>query len=316
MGGDYDVVILGGGVSGLSAGLYTVRAKLKTILLEKEVIGGQIINTDIIENYPGFPDGIRGVDLVMACEGQASKFGLEVTYDEAVKLDVKTWPFTLRTAQDDTYRAKAVIVATGGAHKKLGVPGEEEFEAKGVSYCATCDGNFFTGQDVAVIGGGDSALDEGLYLTQMCNSVTVIHRRDQLRASKILQERAHENPKVKFIWNSAVEEIKGDGQVNKLLVKNLKTNQKAEMPMGGIFIYIGFYPQTQFLQGVVPLDASGHVKVDLNMHTEVPGVFAAGDCRWHSVRQLASSVGDGVTAAIRAFEFVMEKTHAAKAGAH
>ena len=299
----HDVVVLGGGIAGLSAGLYTVRSRLKTVLVERTVAGGQIINTGEIENYPGFPKGITGPDLVVALEEQATKFGLEYNYGEVTGLDVKRQPMVVRT-EDEELLTRAVIITTGGEHTKLGVPGEKEFEARGVSYCAVCDGNFFKGQDVAVVGGGDSALDEGLYLTRMCSKVTVIHRRDQLRASKILQERGFANPRMEFIWDTVVESIGGDGSLQSLSLRNVKTEERSELPAAGVFIYIGFHPSTQPYQGVIPLDGGGHIKVDMSMATEVPGVFAAGDCRWFAARQLASAAGDGVTAAISAYQYL------------
>ncbi len=302
--GQYDVVIIGGGVTGLSAGLYTVRAKLNTILLERAIAGGQIINTDLVENYPGFADGIKGFELVMNLEAQASKFGLQFEYAEVESLDATKRPIVVHTAEGD-YQAKAVIIATGGEHNKLGVPGEKEYEAKGVSYCATCDGNFYTNKEVVVVGGGDAAIDEGLYLTRMCKKVTVVHRRHELRASKILQERAFNQPKMTFVWDTVVESINGNSEVESLTLKSLKTGEVSKLPAAGVFVYIGYHPSTAFLKGM-PLDGGGHVKVDINMATEVPGVFAAGDCRWHSVRQLASSTGDGVTAAINAYKYITE----------
>ena len=305
----YDVVIIGGGITGLSAGIYTTRAKLKTVLVERSVFGGQIINADVIENYPGFPNGVTGIDLVTTTEEQASKFGLDYAFGEVTGIEVGRQPLVVRTA-DEEFQTRAIIVSSGGDHVKLGVPGEKELEAKGVSYCATCDGNFFTGQPVAVIGGGDSALDEGLYLTRMCEKVTVIHRRDTLRAAQVLQERALANPKIEFIWDTVVESINGNGkgngngQVGSLTLRNVKTGDQSELIASGVFIYVGFKPNSSPFQGVLDMDAGGHVKVDLMMRTNVPGVFAAGDIRWQSTRQLANAAGDGVTAAIAAYEYL------------
>ncbi|MSQ26378.1 MAG: thioredoxin-disulfide reductase [Dehalococcoidia bacterium] len=299
----HDVVIIGGGVAGLSAGLYTVRAKLDTLLIERTVMGGQIINSEAIENYPGFPHGVNGVELVAAIEEQASKFGLQYGFGEVTALDVSKRPFVIRTEEEE-HRARSVIIAAGGDHVKLGVPGEQEYEAKGVSYCATCDGNFFTGQEVVVVGGGDSAVEEAVYLTRMCTKVTVVHRRDQLRAAKILQERAFANPKVEFVWNTVVEEIQGNGSVSGVALRNLKTEEKRRLPATGVFVYVGFNPNSRPFQGVVPMDAGGHIKVDLMMHTEIPGVFAVGDIRWKSTKQLANAAGDGVTAALAAYEYL------------
>ena len=298
----YDVAIIGGGMTGLSASIYTCRAQLKTVVLERTLMGGQIINTDEIENYPGFPK-VTGVDLITAIEAQASRFGVEYAFEEVLALDVKRSPMIVRTDGNEI-RAHSIIVASGGDHVKLGVPGEKELEARGVSYCATCDGNFFTNKEVAVVGGGDSALQEGLYLTQMCSKVTLIHRRDQLRASKILQERASSNPKINFVWDTVVESINGNGSVNSLALRNLKSEKESDLAVSGVFIYIGFRPNTRAFEGVLDMDAGGHIKGDLNMATNVPGVFAAGDIRWKSTRQLANAAGDGVTAALAAYEFL------------
>ena len=301
----HDVVIIGAGFTGLSAGIYTMRSRLKTILLEQSFMGGQIINTDIIENYPGFPNGITGTDLIAATEEQASKFGLDYAFNPVTGIDVSRRPMVVKT-EDEEFETRSIIIATGGKHVKLGAPGEDELEAKGVSYCATCDGNFFTDQEVTVVGGGDSAIEEGIYLTRMCSKVTVVHRRDKLRASQILQERAFENPKMEFVWDTVVDSINGNGSVSSVSLRNLKTEEKREMPTSGVFIYVGFHPATKAFEGTIPMDGGGHIKVDLMMATEVPGVFAAGDCRWHSTRQLANAAGDGVTAAIAAYEWLQD----------
>lgn len=301
----HDVVIIGGGVAGLSAGLYAVRAKMDTLLIERSVMGGQIINSNEIENYPGFPNGVSGVELVAAIEEQASKFGLQYAFGEVTGLDVSKQPFVIRT-EDEEHRARAVIITAGGDHVKLGVPGELEYEAKGVSYCATCDGNFFTDQEVVVVGGGDSAVEEAVYLTRMCTKVTIVHRRDQLRASKVLQERAFNNPKIEFLWDTVVEEINGNGSVSGVALRNLKTDEKRSLPATGVFVYVGFNPNKQPYEGVLPLDPGGHVKVDLMMATEVPGIFAAGDIRWQSTKQLANAAGDGVTAALAAYDYLQQ----------
>ncbi len=304
----YDVVIIGGGFCGLSAAIYTTRSQMKTLVMERAVMGGQIINTDAIENYPGISKLITGVDLITEAEAQATKFGAEYAFGEVRRIALKGGPPFKLWTDDEEYHAKAVIIATGGEHKKLGVPGEDEFGAKGVSYCATCDGNFFTNMDVTVVGGGDSAVQEGLYLTRMCKSVTVVHRRDKLRASMIQQERAFANPKMKFVWDSTVEKVGGNGQVQSVALKNLKTGKQTEMPTQGVFVYIGFTPLTEVFKPEIEMDDGAHIKVDIMMQTNVPGVFAAGDCRWKSTKQLANSAGDGVTAAIAAYEFITTGT--------
>ena len=303
---DYDVVIVGGGVTGLSAALYSVRAMLKTVVLEKFACGGQILNTSDIENYPGFPEGILGPDLSLLIEKQAARFGTEVVFDQVEAIEVDRGIKVVK-ALENSYTTKTVIIASGGEHNKLEVAGEDEFAGRGVSYCATCDGNFFAGEDVVVVGGGDAAMDEGLYLTRMTNKVTVIHRRDQLRASRILQERAFANPKMDFKWSHVVEEIRGNGQVDRVLLNNVETGEKLEFTTSGVFIYIGFHPSSEFLRGVVPMDNGGHIITNIRMETDIPGVYACGDVRQYSDRQLAGAAGDGVTAALSAYRYITEE---------
>ena len=300
----YDVVIIGGGTAGLSAGLYAARWRMKAVLLEKMAPGGQIINADVIENFPGFPKGITGVELVSALEEQATGAGLEYAFGEVAGLDAGKKPLVVRT-HDGAFQTRSVIIAVGSEHARLGVPGEQEHEGRGVSYCATCDGSFFQGKEIAVVGGGDAALDEGLYLTKHCSKVTVVHHKDRLTGQAILQERARQDPKMQFVWDTVVEAISGGGDgVNAVALRNLKTEEKRQLGVSGVFVYIGTVPATRPFAGVVPMDGGGHVKVDLRMATEVPGVFAAGDCRWQSARQLANCAGDGVQAAFSAYEYV------------
>ena len=301
----YDVIIIGGGAAGLAASIYAVRAMMKTLVIERQAIGGQILYTGEIENYPGFPEPIAGPDLAVLYEKQALRFGVEFEYDTITRLELDG-PVKRVIGEEGEYTGKTVIITSGGEHNKLEVPGEEEFSGRGVSYCATCDGNFFRGQDVTVVGGGDAAMDEGLYLTRMTNSVTVVHRRDELRASKILQERAFENPKMSFVWDSAIKEIKGNGDVKSIVLENLKTGEISERETNGVFVYIGFHPINEFMIGAVDLDAAGHVVTDIQMQTSVPGVFAAGDVRTFSERQLANAVGDGVAAALAAYRYISE----------
>ena len=301
----YDVIIIGGGDAGPSAALYTTRAMLKTLVLERQGLGGQILNTGAIENYPGFPDGIDGPDLAVLYAEQAKRFGAVIEYDTVESLDVDG-PVKRVIGDDDEYTAKTVIIATGGEHNKLEVPGEEELSGRGVSYCATCDGNFFRGMDVMVVGGGDAAMDEGLYLTRMVNSVTVVHRRDGLRASPILQQRAFAEPKMEFVWDTVVQEIQGNGAVDKVVLKNVKDGTVSVRPTQGVFIYIGFHPISSYLRDVVELDNAGHVVTNLQMETSVPGVFAAGDVRQFSDRQLGNAVGDGIAAALAAYRYIQE----------
>jgi thioredoxin reductase (NADPH) len=301
----YDVVIIGGGAAGLAASIYSVRAMLRTLVIERQAVGGQILYTGEIENYPGFPEPIAGPDLAMLYEKQATRFGVEFVYDTINSLELDG-PVKKIIGEEGEYTCKAVIIASGGEHNKLEVPGEDEFSGRGVSYCATCDGNFFRDQDVTVVGGGDAAMDEGLYLTRMTKSVTVVHRREELRASKILQQRAFDNPKMNFVWNSAIKEIKGDGDVKSIVLENLKTGEVSEQVTDGVFVYIGFHPINEFMIGAVDLDAAGHVVTDIQMNTSVPGVFAAGDVRTFSERQLANAVGDGVAAALSAYRYISE----------
>ena len=300
----FDVLIIGGGAAGLSAGLYSSRAMLKTVVIEKIGFGGQILVTDEIENYPGFPKGIKGPELSTMMEEQTRRFGAELKYEEVVAVEQLNGPLKIVHTSENSYCTKTIIIASGGSHKKLGVPGEEDFSGKGVSYCAVCDANFFRGEEVIVVGGGDAALDEGSYLTGIVEKVTVIHRRDQLRASKILQERALANPKMDLLLSHVVEEFRGTDLMDRVLAKNLKTGESYEFPATGAFIYIGFIPNSDFLKGVLPTDDLGHINSDIQMRTSIPGVFVCGDVRTHSERQLGSAVGDGITAALTAYHYI------------
>ena len=306
MDADYDVVILGAGAAGLSAGLYTARAMMKTLIVECLGSGGQLMITDEIENYPGFPHGVKGPQLAMDMEEQTLRFGAELQYLEVEGLDELDQPVKVVHTNERDYTAKTIIIATGGAHNKLGVGGEEEFAGKGVSYCAVCDGNFFRGQDVLVIGGGDSAIDEGLYLSAIVNSVTVIHRRDELRATKVLQERAFSSPKVKFLWSHVVEEFVGNEILEAARVKDLKSGKVYDYPAAAAFIYVGFHPNTDYLKDNLDMDPQGHIYTDIHMRTNIPGVYACGDARAESTRQLGAAVGDGITAALAAYHYLGE----------
>jgi thioredoxin reductase (NADPH) len=301
MDADYDAIILGAGAAGLSAALYTSRAMMKTLVLECLGPGGQLMVTDEIENYPGFTQGVKGPALAKEMEDQALRFGAEMEYAEVEGLDDLDKPVKIVRTDDRDYTAKAVIVATGGAHNKLGVTGEDELAGRGVSYCAVCDGNFFRGQDVVVVGGGDSALDEGYYLSGIVNSVTVIHRRDELRATKLLQERAFSSDKFKFLWSHVVEEFVGNEMLESARVKNLKTEEVYEYPAAAAFVYVGFHPNTEYLKGRLDMDSLGHIYADMHMRTKLPGVYVCGDARAESTRQLGAAVGDGITAALAAY---------------
>ena len=306
MDAEYDAIILGAGAAGLSAALYTARAMMKTVILESLGPGGQLLITDEIENYPGFPEGVKGPELARDMEKQALRFGAKIDYTEVEGLDDMDKPVKVVRTYDKVYTAKAIIIATGGSHNKLGVSGEDQFAGRGVSYCAVCDGNFFRGQDVVVVGGGDSALDEGYYLSGIVNSVTVIHRRDELRATKILQERAFANDKFKFLWSHVVEKFVGNEILEAAKVKNLKTDEVYDYPVAAAFIYVGFHPNTEFLSGQLDMDPLGHIYTDIHMRTKLPGVYVCGDARAESTRQLGAAVGDGITAALAAYHDMID----------
>jgi len=302
----YEVIILGGGPAGLTAGLYTSRARLLTLLVESGLYGGQMTTTEIIENYPGFPQGVTGEELSRLMEEQARRFGMGTVKQEVVRVTVEGNLKRVHTSEA-SYLCEALIVCTGTEYRKLGAPGEKEFAGKGVSYCATCDGAFFQDASIVVVGGGDSALTEALFLTKFVKDLTIIHRRDALRATKIYQERALANPKIKFMWNSVLDEVKGDQVVRSVVVKNVKTGERSELPVEGVFLFVGLTPKTEFLKGVVTLDEAGYVITDENCETSVKGIFAAGDCRKKLLRQVATSVGDGATAAFAAEKYLDEK---------
>jgi thioredoxin reductase (NADPH) len=302
-----DIAIIGGGPTGLAAGLYAARSRRRTVLWEGGVIGGQIATAGAVENYPGFPDGIDGFELAQRMHQQAERFGMETRYERLARLERLGSLWALTGERGETTLAKTVIVTAGAEPNKLGIPGEAELTGRGVSYCATCDAAFFKGQQVAVVGGGDSALDEALFTARYASSVTIIHRRDTLRASRLLQERAVAAPKIEFIWNTVVERINGDGHVESLSLRDVETGEVSTFPVSGVFIFIGQTPNTSFLEGLLELDEGGHACVDLWMETEQPGLFVAGDVRHQSARQVASAVGDGATAAIRAEHYISEE---------
>jgi thioredoxin reductase (NADPH) len=299
---EYDVVIIGGGPAGLSAALYAARARRRTIVIERKVSGGQIALTAEIENYPGIPS-ISGPDLSETMQRQAERYGATVAYGDVAAIDQDGSWHVVRT-DEGVYRTRTVIIAGGADHNRLGVPGEERLTGRGVSYCATCDAAFFRGQEVAVVGGGDAAMDEAAFTARYASKVHVIHRRDALRASAILQERARAEPKIDFILNTVVDEILGDETVTGVLLRNVLTGAKSELPVAGVFVFIGLSPNTQYLRDKLPLDDGGHIPVDEWMETGIPGLYAAGDVRANSARQAATAAGDGVTAAIRADHYI------------
>ncbi len=301
---EYDLVIIGAGPAGLTAALYGGRGGLKTLVLERMSAGGHAAMTDAIENYPGFPEGISGAALAESMEKQTRKFGASFkTITEVNKIEHADGLFTV-TAADETFTAKAVIVASGADPTKLGVPREDELIGKGVSYCAVCDGAFFKGAQVAVIGGGNSALEEAIYLTRYAKRVYLIHRRDRFRADKILTDRALSHPAIEVIMESVVEEIIGDRAVSAVKLKNVETSQTKTVPVEGIFIYAGYRPNTEYLKGIVDLDEVGCVVTDAEMATRVPGLFAAGDVRSKGLRQVITAAGDGATAAYSAEKYI------------
>jgi len=299
----YDVAIIGGGPAGLAAGIYASRAALKTLLIEKGMPGGLAASTENIENYPGFADGISGPELMMQMDAQARRFGLEVTSANVESIEQKEDYFAIIT-DDDAVHARTVILATGAQPRKLQVPGETEFTGRGVSWCATCDGAFFKDKEVAVVGGGDAAVEEALYLTKFASKVHIIHRRDELRATKILQQRARENNQIVFHWNAVVEKIVGKATVQEVVLKNVQSGVTSSLKVEGVFIYVGTKPVSELVNGLIQLDERGYVITDDNMHTSRPGIFAAGDIRQKSLRQVVTAVADGAIAAVAAEKYI------------
>lgn len=299
------ILILGSGPAGLSAALYTARADLEPVVLAGMDLGGQVALTYIVENYPGFPDGIGGAEMVELFQKQAEKFGARVEYDSATEVDLSQRPFRV-TTYNTVYLADVLIITTGATPKHLNVPGEKELTGRGVSYCATCDGWFFKDKEVVVVGGGDSALEEGIFLTRYANSVTIVHRRDELRAGAILEKRAKSNPKIKFIWNTVVKEIQGTDAVRSVNLKNVQTGEECQQPVDGVFIFIGHTPNTQLFKGQLEMDDKGYLKVDTLMRTNIPGVFAAGEAADPHFRQVITSAGMGAAAAMQAGHYFDE----------
>jgi thioredoxin reductase (NADPH) len=308
----YDVVIVGGGPGGLCAGMYSARARRKTVCLEKYLPGGQIAVTGEVEDYLGF-EHISGAELGMKFTEHAKKFGLEIEMEEVEEVYCDGEDRVARCASGNTYRGKAIILSTGGSPVKLNVPGEVEYSGKGVSYCAICDGAFFRDKVIAVVGGGDAAVEEGGYLTKFGSKVHIIHRREQLRAQKIIQQRAFDNPKIEFMFDTVVETINGDGRViSDLSLKNLKTGASSKLPVGAIFVYVGFHPNSNVVREPLKKDANNYIITDATMETSIPGIFCCGDVRSQLVRQVTNAVGDGTTAAVAAEKYIerLEDIHA------
>ncbi len=303
MASEYDVVIVGAGVAGLTAAMYAGRHGLRTMVIERLMAGNQIINVEKVEDFPGFPDGVAGAELAPLIQDQAMKAGAEFAMDEVTGLTLDG-PYKVVTTYSGSYRTGAVIVAAGSSLRKLGIPGEEELYGSGVSQCATCDGPMFMGEVVGVVGGGDAAADEAMTLTEYVDKVVLFHRREELRAQKVLQDRVLNHPKIDVALNTVVESIVGENMVKGVQVRNVVTNLRDRVDLTGVFVFVGLEPNTDFVRGVLKTDNAGHIPVDLWMETEVPGMFAAGDIRQHSAAQLASAAGDGATAAIAAVRYV------------
>jgi thioredoxin reductase (NADPH) len=299
------VLVIGSGPAGLSAALYAARADLNPVVLAGMELGGQVSLTYTVENYPGFPDGVGGTQLVELFQKQAERFGARIEFDTATEVDLSQRPFRVQTYNSE-YLADTLIISTGATPIHLDVPGESELTGRGVSYCATCDGWFFKDKDVVVVGGGDSALEEGIFLTRYAKSVSIVHRRDALRAGAILQKRAMEHPKIKFIWNSVITGIIGEEAVRAVRLKNVTTGETYDHPANGVFIFIGHRPNTQLFDGQLELDERGYLVTDKLMYTKIPGVFAAGEVADPTFRQVITSAGMGAAAAMQAIHFLEE----------
>lgn len=299
----YDLLILGGGPAGLTAAIYAGRSRMDTLVLAGSLLGGQPANTDIVENFPGFPKGINGGELAQLFQEQAERFDIRIELDNVTEVDFSARPFTVRT-YGATYKGQTVIVATGAVPRRLGVPGEEEFFGRGVSACATCDGFFYQGKTVVVVGGGDSAVAEGIFLTKFAREVIIIHRRDELRAAKIHQEQAFANPKIRFVWDTVVEEILGEQTVTGVRVRNVKSGETSILETDGVFLYVGMKPKTELFAGQLELDEQGYIVSDQRQQTNVPGVFAAGDVQDPLYRQIVIAAGTGAIAAMEAEKFL------------
>jgi thioredoxin reductase (NADPH) len=301
------VVIIGSGPAGLTAALYTARSNLQPVVLSGNQLGGQVSITNEVENYPGFPQGATGPELVELMQTQAEKFGARLVIDEVTQADLRGGPPFRIVTHGGSYEAEAIVIATGASPRRLGVPGEDGLIGRGVSFCATCDGFFFRGKQVVVVGGGDSAVEEGLFLTRFADSVRVIHRRDELRAGETLKKRALANSKMSFIWDTVVEEIVGDGKVQAVLVRNIKSGERQQLAADGVFIYIGHDPNTELFRGQLEMDQAGYLRTDGRMATSIPGVFAAGEVQDPVYRQVASSVGQGCQAGIMVERWLAER---------
>lgn len=301
----YDIIIIGGGAAGLTAGLYGGRAGLKTLIIEKMFAGGQAATTYEVDNYPGFHETISGAELAMKMENHAKKFGAEIVMADVIDIDVDSQIKTVKTSKE-TYQAKTIILALGANPRELGLDKEKKFRGAGVSYCATCDGAFYRDRIAAVVGGGDTAVEDAIFLSRFCTKVYLIHRRDQLRAVKVLQDAAFKNDKIEFVWDSTVEEILGEEVVEGIRVKNVKTNEEKELKVDGVFVAVGVVPNTDLVKGKVNLTNRGYIVTDDTMQTNKQGVFAAGDCREKILRQVVTAAADGATAVYAAERYINE----------
>jgi len=299
----YDIIIIGAGPAGYTAGIYCSRARHNTLLISGILPGGQLMNTTDVENYPGFDEGIMGPDLMLTMRKQAERMGTEMIDDEVISVDLKNNPLKVTTASN-TFETDSVIVCTGANPRKIGLDGEQTFAGKGVSYCATCDGAFFKNQEIIVVGGGDSAMEEAIFLTKFASTVHIVHRRDEFRASKIMQERVLSNEKIKVHFNCTVEDIQGDQKFQKVILKNVKNNEKITLEAGGLFVAIGHEPNSKILEGQIELDENGYVALKNNTETSIPGVFCAGDVHDHRYRQAVTAAGFGCMAAIDADKYL------------
>ena len=301
---NWELIIIGGGPAGLAAGLYATRSGMKTLLVEGASTGGQAVKTDRIENYPGHPDPISGPELMERLKKQSEGFGLKIMEFNKVVSVQSDDGFRVNLENGNTFRTGSLIVSTGSEYRELEVPGAQELKGRGISYCATCDGPFFRDKPILVVGGGNAAIEEAIYLTRFASTVYIAHRRDRLRADKVLQDRAFKEKKIKMLWNSVVSEILGSGKVERVVLEDVDSKERSEIEVSGIFVYIGTIPNTGFLKGIVELDEKGYIITDLQMATSRPGIFAAGDCRHKKLRQIVTAVGEGATAAMMAYDYL------------
>lgn len=304
----FEVIIIGSGPAGYTAGVYTSRAKLRTLIISGTLPGGQLMTTSEVENYPGFPNGIFGPELMMNMREQAERFGTVIVDDEVIRVDFSKRPFIV-TTHSETYEAESVLICTGASPRKLGIEGEQQFAGRGVSYCATCDGPFFKGEDIVVVGGGDTALEEATFLSKFGKSVKIIHRRESLRGSKILQQKAFENPKIHFLWNSVVADIKGDKKIGTIVIKDINNGKQQIIQAGGLFVAIGHEPNTAIFKGQLEMDDKGYIILKSQTKTSVEGVFAAGDVHDYRYRQAVTAAGFGCMAALDVEKWLTERRH-------